>query len=62
MVDAARKQAVGTVANLVCLSSVLQKGYSLGEEGQQVAEGVGHFTKCMDQFMNKDGGTYHHAD
>ena len=50
------------MAQLFSLSAVLQKGYTLPEGDDQVVQGVGHFTKCMDQFMNKDGGSYNWAD
>jgi len=64
VLEAAKKQAVATMAQLISLSAVLQKGYTLpeGEGGEQVAQGVGHFTKCMDKFMNADGGSYNWAE
>ena len=41
------------------LSTILQKGHSLGEDSAQVALAVEqHFTPLMSKAMNKDGGTY----
>lgn len=55
----AKKQAVRTVAQVMCLSAVLQKGHSLpGEDGELVAQGAEHFSQCLAKFMNKDGGPY----
>lgn len=63
VLEAAKKQAVATLAQMFSLSAVLQKGYTLPEgEGGELAQSVGHFTKCMDKFMNKDGGSYNWAE
>lgn len=62
VLEAAKKQAVATMAQLISLSAVLQKGYTLPEGGGELAQSVGHFTKCMDKFMNKDGGSYNWAE
>lgn len=65
VLESAKKQAVATMAQLISLCAVFQKGYTLpeGEEGgEQVALAVGHFSKCMDKFMNKDGGSYNWAE
>lgn len=57
--DAAKRQAVRAIASMLCLQTILQKGSSLpGDDGGQVAEGVEHFTKCMNSFINKEGGSY----
>ena len=61
--DTAKRQAVRTVANVIALSTILQKGHSLpGEDSDKVAQSVEHFTRGLSQFMNKDGGTYAWAE
>ena len=56
--DAAKKQAVRTVASVMSLSTILQKGHSLGDDHEEVSQSVEHFTKCLDKFLNKEGGSY----
>lgn len=56
--DAAKKQAVRTVASAMSLSTILQKGQTLGEDYEGVSQSVEHFTKCLDKFLNKEGGSY----
>ena len=59
--DAAKKQAVRTVASVMSLSTILRKGHTLGGEGEDyedISQSVEHFTKCLDKFLNKEGGSY----
>ena len=40
------------------LSTILQKGHTLGEDHEGVSQSVEHLTKCLDKFLNKEGGSY----
>lgn len=46
------------MASAMSLSTILQKGHTLGEEHEGVSQSVEHFTKCLDKFLNKEGGSY----
>lgn len=46
------------MASILSMSVVVQKGHSLGDDADSVTQSMGHFTSCLDKFMNKDGSAY----